>query len=308
MKSFILSFLLTVLCVVGTTAQTVFAPHGARWYHDTNEGVYHCFTDGDSTILGRTVSVIRQKFISIGISTSNTDLPTIYTYTVPDTVYVYNTIHNRFTPLYIFAVGDGDTVTIPSFYAPGIGGTDSSFTFKVDSVRTALYDLVPLLTVYTTALDTPAGGVRSTYGPIFTQRGAYAQRLGCVNGGLYPSCIGCGIIPEACNCPTEVTCYKDTAMDIIMPMSGHCVPMVGVHETIPLPMVVTSPNPVITDLSVTAPVGSTLRLLCVTGGVLTKICMQGTSTTVPMTHLPAGMYMLQVQVPDGSIKYSKILK
>ena len=308
MKSFILSLLLAVLCVVGTTAQTVFAPHGAEWYQNTPGGVYRCYTDGDSTILGRTVSVIRQRVIPFSSTSFLTDLPTIYTYTVPDTVYVYNTIHNRFTPLYIFAVADGDTMTIPCFYEPGVGSADSSFTFRVDSVRTVLYDLVPLLTVYTTALDSPAGGVRSTYGPIYTQRGAYAQRLGCVNGGLYPSCIGCGIIPGACNCPTEVTCYKDTAMDIILPLSGHCVPMVSVPETVSVPIVASSPNPVITDLTVTAPVGSTLRLLCVTGGVLTKICMQGTSTTVPMTHLPAGMYMLQVQVPGGSITYSKILK
>jgi len=306
MKPIILSLVLTLLFIHSTTsAQTVFAPVGAEWHHNTPGGIYHCYYDGDSTILGRTVSIIRQKVIPNNSTSWLSDLPTIYTYTVPDTVFVYNQVHARFTPLYIFSVAEGDTLTIPGFYAPGYPGADSTFTFWVDSVRMVTYDHVPLKTVYTSTYEVSTGYARSTYGPSSTPTGAYAERLGCVSGGVYPSCIRCAVIPEACDCPRGVRCYKDFTVSLVLDTSGQCLPAASIPTTVTKAGIAVVPNPASTQLTITAPIGSTLTLLSATGVVLTTVATSTSSTVITTAHLTAGMYLLHIQLADGNKEYRK---
>jgi len=306
MKSTALLFLLSILFFNSTFSQTVFAPVGAEWHHNTPGGIYHCYYDGDSTILGRTVSKVRQKVIPNSSTSWLSDLPTIYTYTVPDTVFVYNQVHARFTPLYIFSVAEGDTLTIPGFYAPGYMSADSTFTFWVDSVRMVTYDHVPLKTVYTSTYEVSTGYARSTYGPSSTPTGAYAERLGCVSGGVYPSCIRCAVIPEACDCPRGVRCYKDFTVSLVLDTSGQCLPAASIPTTVTKTSIAVVPNPASTQLTITAPIGSTLTLLSATGIALTTVATSISSTVINTAHLPAGMYLLHMQQADGKKEYRKV--
>jgi hypothetical protein len=81
-------------------------------------------------------------------------------------------------------VSEGDTVSIPGFYADW-WATDTTFTFYVDSVRIALYDTAMLKTIYThPIIDSSTFTVYSTY------QGPYVEKIGCVYNGIYPACVG----------------------------------------------------------------------------------------------------------------------
>src|SRR5690606_30940263 len=78
-----------------------------------------------------------------------------------DTVFFYNSIFNRFTPLYIFNAQEGDTICLPVIPAPEAGYNDlrihpltgdTSFCFRIDSIRTEMFDGVPLRVFYTYAI------------------------------------------------------------------------------------------------------------------------------------------------------------
>ena len=174
--------------------QTLFAPPGSEWYHDNDGGVFHSYYSGDTIILGITCrSVTRKAYTYPTTPWKINDLPTLYFYNNSDTVFVYNYFFNRFTPLYVFNVHDGDTLTLPILpndaefliwpFAPP--HPDSFFSFIVDSVRLVLYDTATLKTIYTHSIGT---GTSFVYKYGYDTLGKYIEKIGCISIGLIPRC------------------------------------------------------------------------------------------------------------------------
>lgn len=188
---------------------STFAPAGAEWWHDgafyptwDEDNLKYSFVSGDTSINGQECQIIQQwnyqksNFMDI-FSISVIDDGAIYVYEQQDTVFVFNSNFQRFTPLYVFNVAEGDTVCLPVIgddlrpnpYANG----DTCFCFVVDSVRMVLYDTTYLETVFEHSLtDSLQMGIFDF--PVYnwcpsltgntTPNGAYARKTGALFGGL----------------------------------------------------------------------------------------------------------------------------
>jgi len=279
------------------SAQSTFAPPGAHWYNSGTDAYYHCHTDGDTVISGRTCTRIRRITHRSHMSWAS-DFPTICTYNAGDTVFVYNTLFSQFTPLYIFNVNEGDTIRIPRIDVgyPTLPAT--YFSYRVDSIRVVTYDTAHLKTIFTYSLneDSVIGGSAPmpTFGGAGTLHGAYAERIGGVGGGIFPSCVGCAIIPEDCGCIGPMRCYSDPGMDI--KLVTPCVPPVGMPKTEQEVGKGVFPNPANDLLRFNAPAENTIMLMNIQGQMVLK---ETNTNAINLASLPAGIYFLHVTSESG---------
>lgn len=138
-----------------------FAPLGAEWtYHGFQDGPigteylyrYKCVqadTQADKVIKTIEVSHYKQQIIydtsgSVTYRYRDTAISSLLLYEENDTVWVYNSVFQKYTPLYIFNVQEGDTLRIPILdihptYPNATPEGDSVFVLIVDSIRTVNY-------------------------------------------------------------------------------------------------------------------------------------------------------------------------
>lgn len=292
MKSVYLIVFVLLSMARNLSAQTTFAPPGAHWYNSGYDAYFHSYTDGDTVISGHTCTRIRRITHRSPMSWAS-DFPTICTYNSGDTVFVYNTLFGQFTPLYIFNVNEGDTIRIPKFDVgyPTLSAT--YFSYRVDSIRTLVYDTAHLKTIFTYSLneDSVIGGSNPmpTFGGAGTLHGAYAERIGGVGGGIFPSCVGCAVIPEDCGCIGPLRCYTDPGTDI--KLVTPCAPPVGVPETEQQVAPTIYPNPVAELLQVNAPAKNSITLINLWGQIVLRA---RNARSINGSSLPDGNYILQV--------------
>ncbi len=174
MKKLFVLILFVLGCSNISKAQSFFAPEGAEWWHEYKPSynfyypflpqyIYACRTyiSRDTTIDGINARVISTELHS----RSNKDTTRMvrpykefYFYQNVDTVFFYNDIFDKFTPLYIFNAQPGDTICLPVFPShsndlrvnPHTG--DTSFCFRIDSVKQELFDKEWLNVYYTWAI------------------------------------------------------------------------------------------------------------------------------------------------------------
>ncbi len=292
---YLIIFVLSVL-YGDLSAQVTFAPPGTHWYNSGTDAYYHSYTDGDTVISGRTCTRIRRITHRSPMSWAS-DFPTICTYNFGDTVFVYNTLFGQFTPLYIFNVNEGDTIRIPRFNVgyPTLPAT--CFSYRVDSIRIVTYDTAHLKTIFTYSLneDSVTGGSdpMPTFGGAGTLHGAYAERIGGVGGGIFPSCVGCAIIPEDCGCIGPMRCYSDPGMDI--KLVTPCAPPVSV-PSLRQQQVVLYPNPANDILHIDGPVNTSFLLTTLTGQLISQV---SNTNAINVASLPVGIYVLRITSESG---------
>lgn len=190
----------------------------ATWYRSQPYGSFKCSYTGDTVILGKTCRAIYQEvltkpFVPIPLNHAGY----LYVYDVPDTVFIYNYLFEKFTPLYIFNVAPGDTITLPALPILGTQTLsmipDSSFQYVVDSIKDVLYDTTWLQTVYSHSLKyAPRTNPRYVWGdPV----NAYARRIGGIDIGLLPHCQSCvELLWEGIYSPGSILCYSDNTTNI----------------------------------------------------------------------------------------------
>lgn len=171
--------LLLLMAGISTFAQAEFAPVGAKWtyykqtYQNGPSGIekfvtYTC--DSSYTSEGRTIkriqSEIRQQTVTYDnalskyvFSNRTTEYKTDSLYEQNDTVFLYNRLFEKYTPLYLFNVQAGDTITLPVFdtvladawyhFSDFVTAFDSTFTFRVTAVDTINYNGNELKTIFT---------------------------------------------------------------------------------------------------------------------------------------------------------------
>ena len=203
------------------TAQITFAPPGSEWYHAMQYGTFHCYYTGDTVISGITARKVVQEaytanpWLMLGLQVSN--LPDLIVYNNADTVFAYNHLFGKFTPLYVFNVHQGDTVTLPVLPPEpaymGTSVTDSFFRFVVDSIKMVTYDTAHLKTVYTTPIVPGYPHYYFVYG--WDSAHSYAEKIGPAYGGIMPRCGGCAMLAtDAIQFPASVRCYNDITMSV----------------------------------------------------------------------------------------------
>lgn len=216
MKKIFLS--LSILFIISdlSFAQNEFAPVGAEWHHNMSFGVFHSKVTKDTVIDGISCRVIETKPIVKNPAQS----PTIWSkykffvYNNADTVFIYNTIFNRFTPLYVFNVNEGDTLYLPAIQPPdpysfiainGAGYVDSNFCTIIDSVRMVNYDNQQLKTIFSHSWDRNDNSQFPQY-----SLGTYAERIGGLTTGFLPACENCpGLLADNLQGIGSFRCYSD---------------------------------------------------------------------------------------------------
>lgn len=214
--------LMLVFCLLGmqaSRAQTQLAPIGTEWYHNMSFGVFKSTVIGDTIINGLSSRHIEVEAVIKNPSQS----PPVhgydyYLYDHQDTVFIYNTLFNRFTPLYVFNVQPGDTLFLPVIPVEMEGralptlGSDSTFALLIDSVMMKNWDGVSLKTIYSHALYRDSANQFFPYFSFASEDsvGVYVQKLGSINTGFTPYCFNCSsLLDERNQLVGALRCYHE---------------------------------------------------------------------------------------------------
>lgn len=264
----VLLFSILAAPVFGQDSAGNFAPINAEWwaYGDVQDDllssifsqIVHSVVVGDTVINGRTCrKIVSEVYGKDVVSEGNeihtyfsgpTYLRTVCVYSTPDTVFVFNKNFNRFTPLLVFNVHEGDTVCLPvigSDLRPNpVAGGDTCFCFVIDSIRTVKYDTTYLETYFEHSIiqlysfDTPSSFSWPVYNWDFplttyytlvpdndTPHGTYARVIGGEWGGILPHHIrylGTVVMrPDTVIYNNSgIRCYHDS--DYAIQLTSHC--------------------------------------------------------------------------------------
>jgi hypothetical protein len=313
-----LLFIFVQLQVTTVSAQQNFAPPGASWHHDMPFGSFHSYTDGDTLILGKTSTRIRQVALtkqpefSHGLHVNN--LPDRYVYQSQDTVFVYNTIFSRFTPLYIFSAAEGDTLCLPVLPTePGVligGFQDSTFCVVVDSIRMRMYDTALLRTYFTRDIGVQGSDYGMNWGTATT--GAFAEVIGSVYSGLLPGCFSCAFITsDQSQGPGALRCYSDASMHVKLVTNdcdkGGIAAVVRDREV--RRGITISPIPADNFISIKSEQPLPIRQVELVSShgriLLSKNEIEGSQ--IDVSSLPDGIYFLRLMLKDGSTFTAKLI-
>lgn len=302
MKLLYTTLLFSLFASLAATAQT-FAPLGAEWYFDAGGGIFHLYVSGDTVIDNIPCRSIVQHAIvdpSLGAQGFHIDdLPTRYVYNNSDTVFVYNTFFNKFTPLYIFNVHAGDTVTIPILptepgYLSSSGG-DSAFSYIVDSVGNALYDTATFKTVYTHPIQNTNGN--DSFYTFAYGDSSYIMTIGQMANGLLPFCNSCIYLADASiQPPGNIRCYHDSTM-MLKFTSGDCEAPESVNKIDKPGNLMLYPIPS-NNVAILSNMGVTTSMEISVTDMLGRVIMNmhgngQQEELIDVSHLPDGLYVVK---------------
>jgi Secretion system C-terminal sorting domain len=309
-----ISSILLLLTTLFTAKAQTFAPAGSEWFHSTGFSVYHSYNNGDTIIGGITC----HKIVRINNDTHPFQLRTVYLYDNTDTVFAYNDIFSRFTPLFIFNVHAGDVITLPVFpsdYGYYTPHGDSSFRFTVDSIGSRLYDTATLKTVYTHAnyyYASYSGSTALSYG--IDSIGAYTEHIGGIDMGFVPHCLSCVVLPEDYDISQQaLRCYYDPSLAIKLSADScdqhYRNPVLT--TTIEHAEITISPNPatdVIHCKNVPAYKTLSIAIADIQGTqLINRISYNNTPVSdINIAALPVGLYVLQLTLDNTKTIYRKI--
>jgi len=309
----LLLFLFAVLAYYNLLAQDRFAPIGAEWYHDQQYGAFHATAVKDTVYGGHQCTKINEKAItdstwySHGYATR--DHYDMYMYSSGDTVYIYNDLFQKFTPLYIFYVFPGDTLHIPLlnvvdgfFTRPA---NDTTFLVVVDSVKLLSFDTATFKAVYTRPIDVTDHNVMSYNGP-------YVQRLGALYTGFIPSCSTCGSFLDMTKQPSwGLICYHDSthSIQLIQEPCDKGGIETGIETVSQISKLISlSPNPANDKIKINNQSGE--HIACVSIMDINGKALINYSKNIPeyinIARLPAGLYFVNLELQNGPLIHKKL--
>ncbi len=306
MKHIFTVFLFLLFSQAGS-AQTDFADSGASWYYNMSFGSFHYKVTGYDTVQGIRASIIeaealvREPWFSQGLRVNDHGVTKIYA--TADTVFIFNSFFNRFTPLYVFNVAEGDTVCIPMLSAILDGNaTDSNFCFVVDSIRIRQYDTANLRTFYTRHLNLNGNEYIENWG--WDTLGAYAERIGGLYTGLTPACLNCPEPQdERFQSPGSIRCYTDKDYTLKL-ASGPC-DNDGISKSVARlreehrPITI-APVPAHDHIRIITDEPEDVLRVIVTDmqGRIVTIADKPGSSSISVQDLPQGIYLLRVHLKE----------
>lgn len=290
MKTFLLFFTILFLSQ-SSFAQTVFAPQGAVWnyYFETDWPSFNLeYKVEKDTILGgqSCVKVIGKK---VWISGKVDTLIPTYFYTSGDTVLYFHDSLKNFTPIYIFNVKKGDTLTL---VYPATAKSKSGKLFKVEvlSVDVEIIDGISLRTVNINALDYTALAFRK-----------YTERVGAY--------FVADLLPIAGTLTTDhregIRCYRDKEIDekfVSDKWDCDYVPT-GIDEKAFANDIRVYPNPANQLLFVEIAAQNTkgyMQIISMDGRVLSLQEISGANNKLDLSSISNGLYFLNVTTEQES--------
>lgn len=349
--------LLSSLISIAQSNTTEFAPNGAEWWHG-NMGLDRRISENDLPEWFTVVSkhsesqVIEDQEIKkidvieyfkkslYGGSVDSVALDPLYVYSTEDTVFIYNTYFDKFTPLYVFNVEEGDTICLPviphPFYTPHflnwyhpIAEQDSFFCVKVDSVRMVLYDEEYLETVFTSEIADFNQNelVYPTYNysqGIFSeeyvsgQKVGYARKIGSLSSYMLPApselllVVGGQLDTITENFyPLGFRCYREENMSInIYPEQGcDFIRTINIEEPTSNSSVLIYPNPASHQIYFKLPqdvLHAQVALFDVVGRVIIPTTLKGPYDSLDVSTIPAGLYLLKIKIGEQET-YQKLM-
>lgn len=278
---FLFIFSLLALCPK-LFAQTVFAPKGAVWnYYLDSDGIGSNFkyeVEKDTIYGGRLCSKINSKRVN---KTSTTTLSPVYFCTSGDTVLYYHDSLKSFTPLYIFNVKVGDTLTLaaPRFTAPYL----DTARFRVKKIDTTIIDGLSLRTVHTEPVD---------YHYFMNK---YTERIGAYS---VANIFGFDGVKTAMH--TEgIRCYRDKAIEeqfYIDKWDCDYVPNY-IEEKSWADNIRIFPNPLNEKLNIRfdKSIIGEIQVSGIDGRILNQKAIEGNEIHIDMSSLTNGLYYLQIK-------------
>ncbi|RYD57699.1 MAG: T9SS type A sorting domain-containing protein [Sphingobacteriales bacterium] len=307
----LLLFLFILLCNQ-VNAQQDFIRPGAQWYYDMQYGSLRQYVYSDTTIRNTACKRIRMDasidslYFYYGLRMSQPGDK--FVYSSNDTVYIYNKIFKRFTPLYVFNVQAGDTITLPVVPSEDGGYMipkgDSTFSLIIDSVKTVLYDTVLLKTVFVRP-DSSKPDNMMDYG-------RYIWNIGTPYG-LLPTCISdCAfILGEPSSGPSGIRCYTDDRLSLKL-TTGNCQRGVSLDvssakqsdNTISI-----HPNPATDKVFITNISNAEISeatIVSLDGRTIRRYNNE-INEGLTIADLPAGTYLIRIQAKDGQALIKKLV-
>lgn len=352
------NLILCMLCSLLSMAQsnpTEFAPDGAEWWHgnlnfydirDDNNitssyFTIHSFMNEDTIINNTQVKVINPLMYINSYHTplDSVTLDPLYVYATEDTVFIYNTYFDKFTPLYVFNVEEGDTICLPviphPFYTPNfnywyhpIAEQDSFFCVKVDSVRMVLYDEEYLETVFTSeitgwdnellypAYNYSQGVLHEEY--YWGHKSGYARKIGSLSSFLLPAPSEAFIVIggqldtiSLGSSGLGFRCYSDENININMHLEQGCdfIKTINIEEIATNNSVMVYPNPASDQIYFTLPNDVQeiqVELFDNLGRVVLQATLKRSDPSLDISKIPAGLYVLKIKVNEQET-YQKVL-
>ncbi|KAA5532388.1 T9SS type A sorting domain-containing protein [Taibaiella lutea] len=286
-------------------AQNIYAPIGAEWYNEQSHGVFYCHVTGDTVIQGTSCRIIKEEALYNVPPNQHPyyDLwpNTFYVYDSPDTVFIYNNIFQRFTPVFVFNVAAGDTIHLPLTPLQGCRFfnnamlTDSLFHIVVDSVAMVNYSGSTFKTVYSHIIETNAHYQKWA----INNQNIYAEYLGSLTSNILPLCTNCGscLSEEFTTVPGELRCYHDNEHQINLTSETCDNGATAVTDVLMTNLILEIyPNPANDMISITNKTGHKITgvsLQTITGK---RFEIPVTNNQVSLKHFPNGFYFIRIQM------------
>jgi hypothetical protein len=283
MRIFLIFLLNIVFLSKSTLAQTVFAAQNSVWnYYLDGDGSginFRYETEKDTLYEGKLCSKVIGKATS---KSSITDLGATYFHTSGDTVFYYHDSLKSFTPLYIFNVQEGDTISLysPSWYKHFL----NQFRLVVSKIDTNIIDGLPLRTVHTNSIDR------------FFSLHQYTERI----GGYQGAHIICIDVTRTADHSVGIRCYSDNDISeqFVSDKWGCDYVPNDIEEVFAKSTIEVYPNPasniinVIINNSITE---GQIFILSIDGRTVAQKEIKGQDNQVDISHLKAGLYLMQLK-------------
>lgn len=274
-------------------AQTVFAPTGATWtyyfYSDDDISYNIKYTSEKDTLYEGKYCAKVSGIKTMGIGGTSVLKPT-YFYTSGDTVFYYHDSFKIFTPIYIFNVMTGDTLTL---LKPGrllMPGKPTTFKMVVDRLETNIIDGVALRTVYTEALPSEITWLKK-----------YTERFGGWQVADIISIIG--IVTG--NHTQGLRCYSDSAIEENFSTDGFDCDYItaNISEQLIKHGIKMYPNPASGNTLFIEMPGRTSRLeisiITIDGKIVSQSSLSGGNSSINISNLAPGLYFIRFASDEG---------
>ena len=280
---------------VSNGSQSVWAPPGATWHynyvHFATSGYVEIKYVGDSIISGITSKVLR-KTMNYYDATTNTSGTYImgeeYTYLSNDTVFRY--LDGKYHMLYDFSAGEGDYWEITA--SPNNLPCDSLAVMNIDSVNTTTINSFTLKSITASdSIDPSIGGPSGYMG-----WSKVIERIGPL-GYMFPE-LAC--VMDA-NEGGGLICYYDSTFGLYETGLAQNCGVVGIEEYNDKILGFSSfPNPFADQLTLEFNDHSNyeIKVFDLVGKELLVLNVLGSSHVLSTSHLPAGIYIIQVRSED----------
>ena len=309
---FLLSFSLMSLCI---NAQ-VWVDSGAVWHYDYSNlstgGYVKYVYEKDTLILNKLCQKISKSTMDFYFDINGilhywgvTQWGANFTYTSGDTVFYYR--DNQFFVMYNFGASVGDTWIVSTTNEYGFCNDTSSV--EVTETGTMLINGISLRYI----------SLRTTPNSLVGLKGKYVERIGCISTGiddlqtLFPSEYQCDSFPYEEEFPLyQFRCFEDQSFPLYNVANEDCEALFehdGIQQSDNI-VFNCYPNPTegIVNIKTSFPENYNIVIYSILGNKIQTMEVPKNISTIDISHLSNGIYLIEIQVSEIEHFVKKIVK